>query len=343
MNQQLLDMSLGDGYPLLPPTRDAVDAIMLGTQRDPNSVVAIIEPGLGLATVEKIAISAAMAGRSAAHLPVLIAAVEAMTAHRFPLRNLVQSTGGQGLLFVVNGPIVRQLGINAAQNALDTGKPSRINVALARAMRLILLNIGLDYPGQLDMAVIGAFRGMPFLTAENEDTSPWAPFHVDRGYDPSTSTVTVCGRSHQVDCQDLHNWTAERVLTSVAGFGSTVPHGGLSRVDGWRYDHSANLNILLCPDHATSIARDGVSKEDAKEFIMNHALVRAKFIKNQFVGDNQPPAHRRWVLDLPDDHLLQVVDSTEHVSIFVVGGEAGRSVVLEGFGTPVTKPIEVAA
>jgi hypothetical protein len=344
MNQDFLDSGWGDGYPLFPPTREAVEAILKGTRRAPGDVVAVVEPGMGVATVEGIAINAAMAGCSAGHLPLLIAAVEAMTTKPFPLRNLTQSTGGQGLLFVVNGPISGQLGINGAQNALDVGKPSRVNVMLARALRLITLNIGHDYPGHLDMATIGAFRGMPFLAAENELHSPWTPFHVDRGFDRAASTVTVCGRSHQVDCEDLQNWTAERVLTSIAGFGSTVPHGGYSTIgtNDEVLDHAVNLNILLCPDHAKSIARDGVNKLGAKEYILNHAKVRAKFVKNHFVDDNQPTPQWRWILDLPDDHLLQVVDSVEHINIFVVGGEAGRSVVLEGFGTPVTRQIETS-
>ncbi|HJN88228.1 MAG: hypothetical protein QF714_10225 [Dehalococcoidia bacterium] len=342
MNREYLDSGWGDGYPLLPPTPEAVAAILKGTRRAPGDVVAIVEPGMGVATVEKMAINAAMAGCSAEHLPLLIAAVEAMATKPFPLRNLTQSTGGQGLLFVVNGPIAGRLGINGAQNALDVGKPSRVNVMLARALRLIMLNIGHDYPGHLDMATIGAFRGLPFLTAENELRSPWAPYHVDRGHARATSTITVCGRSHQVDCEDLQNWTAERVLTSIAGYSSTMPHGGYSMIatNDEVIDHSINLNILLAPDHAKSIVRDGVTKQGAKEYILNHAKFRAKFAKNHFVDDNQPAPQWRWILDLPDDHLLQVVDSAERVNIFVVGGEAGRSVVLEGFGTPVTREIE---
>jgi hypothetical protein len=344
MNRDYLDSGWGDGYPLLPPTPEAVESILKGTRRAPGDVVAIIEPGMGVATVEKMAVNAAMAGCSTEHFPLLIAAVEAMTTKPFPLRNLTQSTGGQGLLFVVNGPIAGRLGINGAQNALDIGKPSRVNVMLARALRLILLNIGHDYPGHLDMATIGAFRGLPFLTAENELHSPWTPFHVDRGHDRDTSTVTVCGRSHQVDCADLENWTAERVLSSIAGFASTPPHGGYSSIgtNDEVLDHSVNLNILLAPDHAKSIVRDGVTKLGTKEYILNHAKVRARFVKNRFVGDNQPTPQWRWILDLPDDHLLQVVDSAEHVNIFVVGGEAGRSVVLEGFGTPITREIETS-
>jgi hypothetical protein len=342
MNRDYLDSGWGDGYPLLPPTPEAVEAILEGTRRAPGDVVAIVEPGMGVATVEKMAINAAMAGCSAEHLPLLIAAVEAMATKPFPLRNLTQSTGGQGLLFVVNGPIAGRLGINGAQNALDVGKPSRVNVMLARALRLITMNIGHDYPGHLDMATIGAFRGLPFLTAENELHSPWTPYHVDRGHDRAASTVTVCGRSHQVDCADLQNYTAERVLSSIASFGSTAPHGGYSTIgtNDEVLDHSVNLNILLAPDHAKSIARDGVTKMGAREYILHHAKFRANFVKNHFVDDNQPAPQWRWVLDLPDDHLLQVVDSVEHVNIFVVGGEAGRSVVLEGFGTPITREID---
>ncbi|MBI4307881.1 MAG: hypothetical protein HY684_03660 [Chloroflexi bacterium] len=346
MNRFFLDQGWGDGYPLLPPTRQAVDTILKGTRRDPGYAVGIMEPGMGLATVEKIAISAAMAGCSREHLPVLIAAVEAMTTKPFPIRSVSQSTGGQGLLCVVNGPIVEKLSLNSGQNALETGKPSRVNVVLARALRLIHMNVGHTYPGEMDMATQGAFRGMPLLTAENERQSPWAPYHVEKGFDRFTSTITVCCRSYQTDAADLSSWNAEGVLTSLAGYSSCIPHGSHGSVFSlrstehkeWPYDHVANFIILLGPDHAAAIARDKVTKEGVKKFLYHHARVQAKFIKNKHAG-SEIPANWRWIMNLPDDYLFAVAESPESFQIFVVGGAAGRSVVMAGWGHPMTKPI----
>ena len=61
-NQTFLDNGWGDGFPLIAPTRERVDAMLTGTTRAPDDVVGILPPGLGEATVEKIAVYAVMAG-----------------------------------------------------------------------------------------------------------------------------------------------------------------------------------------------------------------------------------------------------------------------------------------
>ncbi|MDP2953773.1 MAG: hypothetical protein Q8O76_10710, partial [Chloroflexota bacterium] len=61
MNATFLEHQWGDGFPVVPPTPQAVQAMLKGTSRDPQDVVAVVEPGMGVATVEKIAINAVMA------------------------------------------------------------------------------------------------------------------------------------------------------------------------------------------------------------------------------------------------------------------------------------------
>ncbi|MEM2342467.1 MAG: hypothetical protein QXI67_07590 [Candidatus Bathyarchaeia archaeon] len=65
--------------PIIPPTEEAVNEMLKGTDLPPDYVVARIPPKMGKATVEKIAINAVMAGCLPTHMPVLIAAVQAMT------------------------------------------------------------------------------------------------------------------------------------------------------------------------------------------------------------------------------------------------------------------------
>jgi hypothetical protein len=50
------------GLPVIPPTREAVDEMLKGTDLPPDYVVGRIPPMNGLATVEKIAVNAVMAG-----------------------------------------------------------------------------------------------------------------------------------------------------------------------------------------------------------------------------------------------------------------------------------------
>ena len=80
MNRDLLDRDLGDGFPLLPATRETVNELLEGTSLDANEVVCDMPPGFGIATVEKIAVNAAYAGAKPEHMPVLIAAVKAFSS-----------------------------------------------------------------------------------------------------------------------------------------------------------------------------------------------------------------------------------------------------------------------
>ena len=66
--------------------------MLRGTRRAADQVVAVLTPGLGRATVQKIAVNAVMAGCEPAHLPLIIAAVEAMADERFTLHTIAQST-----------------------------------------------------------------------------------------------------------------------------------------------------------------------------------------------------------------------------------------------------------
>src|SRR4029077_4051585 len=95
----------GDGLPLVPPTRERVSAMLAGVDRAHDETVASVAPAYGVATVEKIAINAVMAGCLPEHLPVVIAAVEACTAPEFTLYGIQATTNPAAPLVLVNGPI----------------------------------------------------------------------------------------------------------------------------------------------------------------------------------------------------------------------------------------------
>src|SRR5262249_55129368 len=163
------------------------------------------------ATVEKIAINAVMAGcQHPACLRVLIAAVQAITAPLYPIRSLISSSGPYGAMLVINGPIARELEINSGRCAMGPGYASRVNTALGRAMRLILMNIAHAYPGTgSDPDTIGSARKYSQCVAENEHESPWEAFHVEHGFGQDESTVTVLCNRGEVDASDEESDTAQ--------------------------------------------------------------------------------------------------------------------------------------
>src|SRR5207244_3250910 len=99
-----------DGLPIIPPTEARVARMIAFNNLDPQQVIAAkIAPQNGEATVEKIAINAVMAGCRPEHLPVVIAAVEAMTSDGFDLFGVQATTHPCAMLVLVNGPIAKTL------------------------------------------------------------------------------------------------------------------------------------------------------------------------------------------------------------------------------------------
>ena len=67
-----------DGLPIIPPSRDRVVAMIAAAGREPDECIAVLAPSNGVATVEKIAINAVMAGCKPEYLPVILTAIEAL-------------------------------------------------------------------------------------------------------------------------------------------------------------------------------------------------------------------------------------------------------------------------
>jgi hypothetical protein len=181
-----------DGLPVFPPTDDKVLAMIDYLGRDPGEVIGVIPPGEGVATVEKIAINAVMAGCRPEYLPIVVTALEAMLDPAFELLRVQATTAGPAPLAIVSGPIVRRLGFNYGAGAF-TGTGHRPNATIGRAIRLILWNIGYGRPGQMSQATMGHPGRWAYLIAERppEDGNPWEPLHVSRGLGPEDSAVTM--------------------------------------------------------------------------------------------------------------------------------------------------------
>lgn len=173
-----------DGLPVIPPTRERVEAFLAYTDRAPDEAIAML-PQANLAAMPwNIAANAVMAGCRPEHMPILIAAVEAIGDDHYNLNN-IGTTWGVLPFLLVNGPIVKQLGLENGGQLISKGP----NPALGRALGLIIKNIAGYQPGDNYMGTFG--YPLCFALAENEADSPWEPYHVEQGFDPNVSTVTV--------------------------------------------------------------------------------------------------------------------------------------------------------
>ena len=123
------------------------------------------------------------------YMPVVLAATEAMLEPIFNLVGPSSSMGGSAILSIVNGPIAKELNINSRNNLFGPG--NRANATIGRAVRLILMNACAAIPGVFDRSVIGHPGKYTYCIAEADTETHWTPLHVERGFSPAESTVTV--------------------------------------------------------------------------------------------------------------------------------------------------------
>ena len=178
-----------DGLPVVPPSEARVLAMLEGTTRAPQEIVAVVPPDLAECTVEKIAINAVMAGCKPEYLPVVIAAVEAACTDQFNIHGVLATTMPVGPVLVVNGPIRRALGMNSGKNVFGQG--NRANSTIGRALQLVIRNVGGGRPGEVDRATFGNPGKLSFCFAEDEEGSPWGPLSTDLGAPAGANTVTL--------------------------------------------------------------------------------------------------------------------------------------------------------
>lgn len=261
--EYMADQRLGDGLPLVPPTPQRVERMLSATDRDPAELIGKIPPSYAPATVEKIAVNVVLAGAPAEGLPLIVAAVEAVSDGRFPLHGTVASTDGIAPMMVVNGPIRARLGMNWGLNALGQG--NRVNMTVGRALRLVLRNVGGAREGEIDQTVQGGAHKLTLTFAEHEDASPWPPLHVEHGWAPGDDVVTllpVIGGPRV--CVDEYSRTARALAGSLAM--------GFRRI--FNPDRQIGPSMLvISPEHADVFRRDGWSKDDLREVLMERALV----------------------------------------------------------------------
>jgi hypothetical protein len=173
----------------VPPTAERVLAMLEGTSRAPDERVAVVPPDLVECSVEKVAINAVLAGCRPEQLPVVLAALEAACTDEFNMHGLLATTMSVGPVLVVNGPIRRALGMNSGRNVFGQG--NRANLAIGRALQLVVRNVGGGRPGEVDRAAFGNPGKLSFCFAEDEEGSPWEPLSESLGAPPGVDTVTL--------------------------------------------------------------------------------------------------------------------------------------------------------
>ncbi len=324
----LYERGVTDGLPVVPPTEERVTRMLAATTRDPQEIIGEIGPNYGRASVEKIAINAVMAGCHPAYFPVVLAGVEAMCEEQFCIHGLNVTTFSATPMAIINGPIRHEVGINSGHNALGHG--FRANATIGRALRLIIINIGGAKPHEITKATMGHPAQYTFCVGENEETSPWEPLHVEKGYTAAQNTITLFGGHSPLQINDHASRSAEQLALSL----------GWTMAGLWNhknYPLFSDTVLVVCPEHAKTFAQDGWSKNDLRQFLYENIRRPLRELRPGVNGgegagvsmlrtpkkDRQPPS---------DDTLFPKFPKAENIVIIVAGGTAGRfSAAVQGW------------
>ena len=298
-----------DGLPIIPPTPRRIQEMLAGAGRDPAEVLAAMPPRMAPVSVEKVATNAVMAGCLPAYLPVVLAVIEAISDPDFNLRGINSTTSPACVTTLVNGPIRHQLDINCGYGCMGPGW--RANATIGRAIRLVQLNVGGAVPGTGTKSTHGQPGRFTLCFGELEEKNPWSPLHVDRGFQAEESTVTVLGTTCTISIADTESKTARGTLTTLAHSMDGVGTNHMAVV--WREGESL---LVLCPDHAMVLQREGWSKEDVKRFLYaNTQVPLARFSHER---------HERMVsLGRTINGLAPLHSSPDDFLIAVAGGLGG--------------------
>ncbi len=273
-NQLFIDNHWGSGLPLVPPTAEAVEWMLAGTDRSPEEEIGVVAPKNGLATIRKIAVNAVMAGARPEYLPVIIAAMEAVTDPRYDLLHVMTSTGSFTLYILVTGPIADEIRLNSGVGFLGYGW--RANSTIGHALRLCLTNLGHLWPGENDMALVGRPSSHTFhVYAENAKTSPWEPYHVSAGYGARESCVTV---STSMSASFLGGgavepWTVDSMLSSMISAVQRCRRHVTTWKLGTAVPSPPRYTFVLHPEFAVELNNKGFDREGLGQYLYERSAI----------------------------------------------------------------------
>ena len=307
-----------DGHPVVVPTVARLQAMLEACGKQPGEILGILPPKYGVGSAGVVAANAVMAGCRPAHMPVLLAAVEALTDPQFLLEGLQKTTHNASPLVLVNGPIRHALGISCG----EPGTSWQANAAIGRAIRLVVMNVA-DVPARANANTHGWLAKYACCIGENEEKTPWEPLHVERGFRPEDNTVTLFQAEPPHNIDDQASASAQGVLTTIAG---TV-----ASVGSEDFINRGEPLLMLGPEHALRISNGGFSKADIRAFLFEHARVPLGMVAPEYTRIFSDRMKKLYT-NVPADYRLPMADRPEDFIVTVVGGLGQHSLWIATMG-----------
>lgn len=315
-----------DGLPVVPPAAYKVRAMLDEAGLNGDEPLLELRMRHRLLTAENAASSAVMAGCLPEHFPVLVTALMALDEETNVVHGFAASTSSPVPILLLNGPIRGEIGINCGHGLFGPG--SRANVTIGRAIRLIFIN-GFDArPGTLDRGTMGDVGKFSLCIGEDEESSPWEPFHVERGFNVQSSTVTIASGHAPVTVNSRHGTDAESILLS---FADTMRSGAMTI--GW----PSEWMLVVGPEHALTLKEEGYDKVGIRAFLIEHARRPVADLKRMGMYPGK--------IEAADESTMAVAArAPEDIFILAGGGSGGRysSIINLAIFRAKTRKIEAA-
>jgi len=304
VNRLFQERGWTDGLPIVPPTLARVDEMLDASPRERHASLGEMDPLGGVATVEKVAANAVMAGCRPECFPVVLAAVQAILDPAFNLRGVQTTDENVAPLLIVNGPVAGRLGINAGWGALGPGWPA--NAAIGRAVRLVMTNLGGGWPGAVSFAGLGQPARYSLCLAEREDT-PWPPLHVELGYRPEQSTVTV-----------LRAETVINVTGGLDELGSVI--GSAASLFGIL--HSGKAAVILSPFTARRLAGEGLTRADVRRELYARGRLPVEVWRRSWIHATvRATDWPEWAVAAAESGSIPAVRDPDDLTVIVAGAD----------------------
>jgi hypothetical protein len=309
VNDYFQEKGWTDGLPIVPPTVERVERMVSLSGHDLDREIGAFPPLMRKGTVRQIAANAVMAGCLPEYFPAVLSSLEAMLDDDCQLSGIQAATNAATPLLFFNGPIVKTLKLNSGGNIFGTG--CRANATIGRAAHLVLQNIGGEVPGETDLSTHGQPGKFTFCIAEAEDTNPWEPYHVEKGFDRHASTVSVVGSNGPQNIFAYGCETGEQILDTIVGAVTAMGNNNII--------FSTGPLIILSPEHAAAIANSGYSKRKVKEYLFEKGRIPLTAFAPK---TREGLLHRRsrWFERNIDSRCIGMADDADDITIIVAGG-----------------------
>ncbi|MEE9198198.1 MAG: hypothetical protein V3U26_00210 [Dehalococcoidia bacterium] len=308
---------LTDGLPVIPPTPERVQQFLDCAGLEPKDVLGTRPSRNWVVTADKVAINAVMAGCLPEYAPVVAAAVRALLEPDFNASAIAETAGTSAPLMMVNGPIRHRLNINYGWNLFGPGW--RANATMGRALRLILINVCKEVPGITDKSTFGHPGRYTFCIAENEEASPWEPYHVEKGYPIDSSAVSLFSVFPPMEVYNQCDNAPEEIL-------DTLSHTIAANVSC-----HGEVIVILSPEHAGNIDSAKWSKARVKEYIAERASVLRPTVAPHQARTGALSG--TWYPGSDDPSATGIPTTPDGIVLLVAGGGGGgHSTVLPTWG-----------